>query len=278
MQIPSNLQDPFIKSMSEKGDHARNLFLKHVEVSVKKVPVKVMLGDGTVSNQESFDPSLIRQFYDIVLKKLDGWESNGVSVTADQDLRRSFIKLETREDKYILSCHMSLQYHALLFYKLDHRVLDIQRQLSELSDMVKKLEENAAPESNKIIEEKLKKKGYESMDQQKIFEVLFEHDEIRDELLETLKTNQQKITELTAKRDSLFKELDNLLIEIYHTNPAMIDEMKMIAAEEGCLCVFNLEYEKKDSGKGSLNLSKIPIDTREKLLKRMDDVLEALKF
>lgn len=278
MQIPSSLADPFVKSMSERAEEARHLFLRHVENLARKVPVKVMLGDGTVSEQESFDPSLVRQFYDTVLRGLKGWTSNGVSVTADQDLRRSFIKFEVKEEKYVISCHMSLQYHALLFYKLDHQVIDIQRQLSEISDSIKKIGENAAPESDKMIEEKLKMRGYENMDQQKIFEVLFEHDDLTQDLLENLNSSQQKINELTIKRDSLFKELDNLLIEIYHTSPVMIDENRMIAAEEGCLCIFNLEHLKNDSKEGSVNPAKISSTVREKLLNHMDEVIQTLKF
>jgi len=278
VQIPSNSIDPFVKSMSEKGEEIRRLFLKHIADLTKKVPVKVMLGDGTVSGQESFDPATARQFYNSILTKLQGWTYSGVSVTTDQDLRRSFIKFETREDNYILSCHMSLQYHALLFYKLDHKVIDIQKELSGLTDEIKQLQENTAPETDKIIEEKLRRAGYENVDQQKLFEILFEHDEITQDLAETLKSNQKKIGELNERQNRLFKELDNMLIEIYHTTPVMIDEMRMIAAEEGCLCVFNLEHLKKDAREGNFNMTRMSTKIKDKLLSRMDEIIQILKF
>ncbi len=278
MQIPSNLTDPSVKSLSEKAGEVREIFLKHIDELTTKTPVKVMLGDGTVSNQESFDPAVVRRFYETVLRKLSNWTSDGVSATADKDLRRSFIKFEVKENNYVLSCHMSLQYHALLFYKLDHRVIDVQKELSELTDNIKQIKENTAPESNRMIEEKLKIKGYENMDQQKLFEVLFEHDELTQELIETLRSSEKKLNELTTKQDALFKELDNLLIEIYHTTPVLIDEMKMIAAEEGCLCVFNLEYENKGNKEGNINLGKIPNNVKEKLLKRMEEIIQVLNF
>ena len=278
MQIPSNLPDPFVKSMSERGEQARRLFLKHVEEMTKKAPIKVMLGDGTVSSQESFNPGNIRQFYDSILRKLDAWSSSGVSTTADSDLRRAFIKFGIMEGTYALSCHMSLQYHALLFYKLDHRVIDIQKELTRISDEIKSIQEDTSSENDKIIEEKMKQKGYENMDQQKLFEVLFERDDITQSLIDDLDSRHQKISELANKRDSLFKDLDGLLIETYSTSPTMIDETRMIAAEEGCLCVFNLEYAKKDTKEGNINPTRIPNDTKEKLLKRMDEVTSALKF
>lgn len=278
MQIPSSSTDPFIKSLSEKGEEIRQLFLVHVQNITKRVPVKVMLGDGTVSDQESFDPTMLRQFYDAILRKLNDWITSGVSSTTDQDLRRSFIKFEVNEGNYVLSCHMSLQYHALLFYKPDHIVIDIQKELSEISDKMKHHQENMIPKGDKIIEEKLKQKGYENMDQQKLFEILFEQNDLTRELTDMLQSNQIKVNELTEKQVSLFKELDNLLIEVYHTTPTMIDEMRMIAAEEGCLCVFNLEYLKGNIREGNINVTRISTEVKDKLLNRMNEIAAALKF
>ncbi|HKU32901.1 MAG TPA: hypothetical protein VJR22_03540 [Candidatus Nitrosotalea sp.] len=278
MQIPSNSTDPFVKSLSEKGEEIRQLFLVHVQNITKRVPVKVMLGDGTVSDQESFDPTMLRQFYDTILKRLADWITSGVSSTTDQDLRRSFIKFEVSEGNYVLSCHMSLQYHALLFYKPDHRVIDIQKELSEISDKIKHHQENMVPKNDKVIEEKLKQKGYENMDQQKLFEILFEQNDLTAELTEMLQSNQIKVNELTEKQVALFKELDNLLIEIYHTTSIMIDEMRMIGAEEGCLCIFNLEYLKGDIREGNINVTRISTEVKDRLLNRMNEIVAALKF
>ncbi|MGI0088045.1 MAG: hypothetical protein ACREBI_08830 [Nitrosotalea sp.] len=278
MQIPSNLTEPFVKSMSEKGEEIRTLFLEHVKSLVIKVPVKVMLGDGTVSNQESFDPGKVRQFYDSILRRLPDWTHDGISVTTDQDLRRSFIKFEVKEQNYVLLVHMSLQYHALLFYKLDHKVIDIQKELSEISDKIKDLQQSIAPQSDKIIEEKLRQKGYENMDQQKLFEVLFEHDDLTQELAKHLQSNQKKINDIIDRQNFLFKELDSMLIEVYHTTPVMIDEMKMIAAEEGCMCIFNLEHLKNNSREGNLDPARISVATKDNLLKRMDEIEKALKI
>jgi hypothetical protein len=278
VQIPSNLTDSFVKSMSEKGEEIRTLFLEYIKGLVIKAPVKVMLGDGTVSNQESFDPAKTRQFYDSILKRLPDCTCDGISITTDQDLRRSFIKFEVKENAYVLSAHMSLQYHALLFYKLDHKVIDIQKELSEISDKIKDLQESMAPHSDKIIEEKLRQKGYETMDQQKLFEVLFEHDDLTQELAKHLQSNQEKINDLIKRQNFLFKELDNMLIEVYHTTPVMIDEMRMIAAEEGCMCIFNLEHLKNNSREGNFDPARIPITVKNNLLKRMDKIKKAIKI
>jgi hypothetical protein len=278
VQIPTSNPDVFIKSMSDKAETVRTLFLEHITRLTNKVPLKVMLGDGTVTDQESFDPALVRKFFDDILNKIPEWSNQGVSATAEKDLRRSFIKFEIKEGNYLLSGHMSLQYHALLFYKLDHRVIEIQKELSDISDMISKLQVQVGPENDKIIEEKLKQQGYQSMDNQKLFEVLFNREDITQDIIQSIEVSHAEHTKLVSNRDRLFGELDNMLIEVYHTTPVMIDENRMIAAEEGCLCNFNLEYLKNNIRQGNINLSRISEQTKTHLLVLMDDVIKSLKI
>ena len=278
MQIPTTGNpDPFIKSMNDKAESIRILYLEHITALTKKVPLKVMLGDGTVTDQESFDPTLVRQFFENILKKLPMWTNQGVSATAEKDLRRSFIKFEIQEGNYLLSAHMSLQYHALLFYKLDHRVIEIQKELSDISDMITKLQVQVGPENDKIIEEKLKQEGYHTMDEQKLFEVLFNREDITQDIAKSIEVSHAEHTKLVSNRDRLFGELDNMLIEVYHTTPVLIDENKMIAAEEGCLCNFNLEYLKNDTRQGNINLVRISEQTKTNLLSLLDSIIKILK-
>ncbi|HEX5358786.1 MAG TPA: hypothetical protein VFW99_02600 [Candidatus Nitrosotalea sp.] len=277
MQIPTSNPDPFIKVMSEKAESIRLAYLEHITALTKKVPLKVMLGDGTVTDQESFDPALVRQFFDGILKKLPEWENQGVSATAEKDLRRSFIKFEIKEGNYLLSAHMSLQYHALLFYKLDHRVIEIQKELSDISDMITKLQVQVGPENDKIIEEKLRQEGYQTLDEQKLFEVLFNREDITQDIVKSIEVSHAEHTKLVSNRDRLFGELDNMLIEIYHTTPVLIDENKMIAAEEGCLCNFNLEYLKNNTRQGNINLARISEQTKTNLLVLLDSIIKILK-
>jgi hypothetical protein len=277
MQIPTGNPDPFIKSMSDKAESIRILYLEHITTLTKKVPLKVMLGDGTVTDQESFDPALVRQFFDNVLKKLPEWINQGVSATTEKDLRRSFIKFEIKEGNYLLSAHMSLQYHALLFYRLDHRVIEIQKELSDISDMIAKLQVQVGPENDKIIEEKLRQEGYHTMDEQKLFEVLFNREDITQDIVKSIEVSHAEHTKLVSNRDRLFGELDNMLIEVYHTTPVLIDENKMIAAEEGCLCNFNLEYLKNNTRQGNINLTRISEQTKTNLLVLLDSIIKILK-
>jgi len=277
MQIPSKSSDQFLKTMTEKSEKIRSSFLEKITRSTKTTTIKVMLGDSTVVDQTTFDPALVRQYYQEILKKTAGWKTQGISLVNDKDLRRLFIKSEIQEGNYVLSYHMSLQYHALLYYKPNHRVVEIQKELSEIIDKNKNLETKVSEQGNEIIQEKLKEIGQEDVDQQKLFEIFFQNEELTNTLVDRIYSNaDDNFQKLSKRKLDLFKELDNMLIEIYHTSPVMIDEMRMIAAEEGCLCHFDLEHVKKDTKEGNFDSTKIISKTKESLLKRMDEVLCAM--
>ena len=277
MQIPSKSSDQFIKTMTQKSEKIRSVFLEKIADSTKSTPIKVMLGDSTLVDQTTFDPALVRLYYQEILKKIPDWKTQGISIVNDKDLRRLFIKSEIQEGNYLLSYHMSLQFHALLYYKPDHRVVEIQKELSEIIDKTKNLETLVSEQGNKMIQEKLKEIGQENVDQQKLFEIFFQNDELANTLVDKVYSSaDENFQKLSKRKSDLFKELDNMLIEIYHTSPVMIDEMRMIAAEEGCLCHFDLEHVKKGTKEGNFDSTKISSKVKDSLLKRMDEVLSAM--
>ena len=277
MQIPSKSSDQFIKTMTQKSEKIRSVFLEKIVDSTKSIPIKVMLGDNTLVDQTTFDPALVKLYYQEILKKIPDWKTQGISIVNDKDLRRVFIKSEIQEANYLLSYHMSLQFHALLYYKPDHRVVEIQKELSEIIDKTKNLETLVSEQGNKMIQEKLKEIGQENVDQQKLFEIFFQNDELANTLVDKIYSSaDENFQKLSKRKSDLFNELDNMLIEIYHTSPVMIDEMRMIAAEEGCLCHFDLEHVKKGTKEGNFDSTKISSKVKDSLLKRMDEVLSAM--
>ena len=278
MQIPSKLSDPFIKSMTEKSEKVRSIFQEKIVAATKSIAVKVMLGDSTVVEQNTFDPKNVERFYQNVLKKIPDWKTQGISVSKDKDLRRIFIKFEIKEGNYLLSCHMSLQYHALLYYKIDHRVVEIQKELAGILEKTNALQSEIAPKGELAIQTKLKEMGYENVDQQKLFEIFFQNESLTKEIVQKVySSSDASFEQLTKKQSDLFKELDNMLIEVYHTTSVMIDETRMIAAEEGCLCNFDLEYIKNQTKEGNFDPIRIPAKVKEGLLNRMDQVIDAIQ-
>lgn len=279
MQIPSNSNDKFIQTMTEKSEKIRSLFLENIKHLTKTIPVKVMLGDSTVSDQQTFDPGTVRQFYGDVLKKMPQWNTEGISTSNEKDLRRLTVKFEIKEGNFLLSCRLALQYHALLFYKLNHDVVEIQKRIAEITEKIDSIQKELAPQADLLIKEKLKENGYENVDQQKLFEIFFTNDDLIKEIADQVYSSfDVTYDNLIKGRSALFKELDILLIEIYCTTPVMIDEIRMIAAEEGCLCLFDLQHVKKKEKEGNFDPARISSKVKEDLLKRMDEVLNAIKI
>ena len=57
------------------------------------------------------------------------------SISNNEDIRRIFSKFEIMEGNYLLSGHLSIQFHVLLYCRPDQRVLDCQKELSEIVDL-----------------------------------------------------------------------------------------------------------------------------------------------
>ena len=279
MRLGTKSSNEFIQILNKKNDEIQQLFLKLIQDLTKKIPIKVMLGDSTITDQKTFDPNLVQNFYKKMVGNLLDWEAHDVSISNNDDIRRIFVKLNVREGNYLLSCHLSLQFHVLLFYKADAKVIENQKELSEIIDKTKNMENKIADDSDQFILEKLKNMGYKDLDSQNLFEVFFENDEIREKIYKEIEKNTDVNFKTLAKRKmDLFNELDDLLIQTYQTSPVLIDEARLVTGEEGCLCNFELEFIKNKIKEGVFDPKKIPITIKEKIIERLDEIKKNMKI
>ncbi len=278
MRLGTKSSNEFIQILNKKNEEIQQLFLKLIQDLTKKIPIKVMLGDSTITDQKTFDPNLVENFYKKMVGNLLDWEVHDVSISNNDDIRRIFVKLNVREGNYMLSCHLSLQFHVLLFYKADVKVIENQKELSEIIDKTKNMENKIADDSDQFILEKLKNMGYKDLDSQNLFEVFFENDEIREKIYKEIEKNTDVNFKTLAKRKmDLFNELDDLLIQTYQTTPVLIDEARLVTGEEGCLCNFELEFIKNKIKEGVFDPKKIPITIKEKIIERLDEIKKNMK-
>ena len=114
--------------------------------------------------------------------------------------------------------------------------------------------------------------GYKDLDHQKLFEVLFENDELRDHIYNEVESKTDvDFKKLSNKKNQLFNELDNLLIETYQTSPVLIDDARLVTGEEGCLCTFDLEYIKNNTKEGLFNPKLISQKTKNEILQKITE-------
>jgi len=278
VRLGNRSSNDFILTLNSKNDRIQEKYQTEMKEHTKTVPVKVMLGDNTITEQTSFDPEIVRKFYEKITKNLPDWTIQQISITNNEDLRRIFTKFEIRIGNYLLSGHMSLQYHVLLYYKPEYRVIECQKELSEIMDKTKGDEQHVAEIGDQLILEKLKESGYKDVDEQKLFEIFFENDELREKIYDEIEQNTDvNLQELSKRKIDLFNELDSYLIETYQTSSVLIDDNRLVTGEEGCLCTFDLEFIKNQNKEGLFEPKKIPEDVKKEMIDRLEQFSKIMK-
>ena len=277
MRLGTNSSDEFIQKLNEKNKKIQELFLEKMKKATLTVSVRGMLGDSTIAVQTTFDPMLVQKFFEETVKKLQDWAFQDVTITNNDDLRRIFVKFESIEENYIMSGHMSIQFHVLLYYKPDNQVIEFQKELSELIDKTKNTEINFANENEQYIIEKLKDLGYNDLAHKEIFELLYENDELREKIYHDINEHSDvDVQSLLKRKKQLFDDLDNLLMECYQTSSVLIDDAKLVTGEEGFLFSLDLEYVKNNIKEGMFKPKKISEKVKEKLVNRLDEIIKIL--
>ena len=278
MRLGSRTPDEFIQLLNKKNEVIQQELLSKILELTKTVNVKVMMGDSTITEQKTFDPKQVMNYLEKLNQKLIDWSLQNVSVTNNEDLRRIFTKFEISEGNYLISGHISLQFHVLLFYKPLQRVIDCQKELAKIVDTTKNKETELSDNSDQFVLNKLKEMGYKDFDHQKLFEVFYENEEFSKKVYaEIEKDSGEEFRKLTEKKKELFKELDSLLIETYQTSSVLIDDTRLVSGEEGCLCTLDIEFIKNNNREGLFDPRKMSNTVKENILKKLDNLQLIIK-
>lgn len=267
MRIGTGSGDGPLATLEGTVRSIQDAFMDVMREAAVTAKTKVMLGDATITEEETFDPGRIGSIFAGVAGRLSGWQTDGVMSTSNEDIRRTFVKFQTRVGNYLLSGHLSIQFHVLLYYMPKQRVIDCQKELSEIVDATRTGEEEMADISDKLIAEKLRSLGYDGLDHQELFELLYEDDSLRRSL-ESQKDGDDAMRRLAQKKTDLFGELDSLLTETYRMALVLIDDARLVTGEEGCLCTFDVEYVRGRTRRS------IPRRISRSVLKSLDECLE----
>jgi|TARA_B100000959_G_scaffold232682_1_gene249683 hypothetical protein len=279
VRLGTRSPNEFIQSLNKQNELIQKTFVEKMTNLTKMVEIKVMMGDSTVTEQKTFDPKSVSDYFQKIGKNLKEWSLQEVSISNNEDLRRIFTKFEIMEGNYLISGHISIQFHVLLYYKPEQRVIDCQKELSEIIDLTKNKEQELSDNSDQLVLNKLKELGYKDFDHQKLFEVFYENDELREKILaEIEKDAGTNFKELSDKKTKLFNELDTFLVETYQIVPVLIDDTRLVAGEEGCLCSFDLEFVKNGNREGVFDPRKLSDLTKENISKRLDEIQTTIKL
>ena len=277
MRIGSKSENEFFLKLNKINEKIQHDFLRLITNASKTVDTKVMLGDSTVKEVDTFDPKNVEVFFNNIINSLKDWESQGISYSYNDDVRRIFTKLEIREGDYVISIHVSLQFHVLLYYKPVQKVIDLQKELSEIIDKTRTSDSKYSDEGNKIILQKLQDLGYDKINEQNLFELFYNDESLSKILSEKIEGSQEnEIIEFNNKKKELLNLLDALLLETFQTSLVLIDEQRLVNGEEGCLCNIDLEHVENNSKQGLFDLDSLDDKSQENIETRINQISGAL--
>ena len=277
MRLGSKTDDEFLIKLNKKNSQIQSIFHEKIKEIAKKHLVDVMMQDGVVKKQETFDVEKIHQVYNVFANKLQDWTLDGISSTNNEGIRRNFIKLNTNADNCRISLHFSIQYHVILFYQPNYEVMKKQKELSDFMDMTKKQEGELTEKSDHVILEKLRAEGYKDLDTQNLFEIFYNDDKIREKIMNEIELQTDgDLQKISQRKENLLKELDDLLLETYQMEPVLIDEARLVTGEEGCVCNIDIEIIENGQKVSLFDSNQVSSSTKEKISILIDQVLEAI--
>ena len=277
MRLGSKSKNKFFLNLDIKNQNIQNKFLKKITDATKTVDAKVMLGDSTVKELSTFDPKNIENLFNHIITSLSDWSSQGISYSYNDDIRRIFVKFEVREGEFVISLHVSVQFHVLLYYKPEQKVLLLQKELSEIIDRTAESDSNYSVEGNKIILQKLQELGSDKINEQNLFELFYNDENLSKILSKKIENSQDdEILQLNNRKKELLQQLDDLLLETFQTSQILIDEQKLVNGEEGCLCNIDIEHLEDNSKHGLFDPDLITDESQQKIDNRINQILASI--
>jgi hypothetical protein len=290
MRIPNNHDDDFSKNLNDQYAKIEDTHLQKIKPFLAARELNVMLQDGSVTKSSTFDPKYVLGFYRSFLSDLNNWKGDIQETTGE--LNRITCQISTTLDNYTIKGYFGIQYHVLPYYKPDKQVINLQKELFEISTKNSALQESVSNIGNSTIKQELKNMALDELEFEDLFEKLLQNQELMGKLEEKVKNIEGLYPDLNGaekRKSSIFSELKNLVINLYQVSPITIDYNKLMQGEEGIIVYFDVETIDKKKGKGrgkgigkgnqtkSVNFETMKDITKESLTKLFDEVASALQ-
>ncbi len=263
MRLPIDEDNDVAREIDTCFRVVREKYLSTLKPAIEMININVMIGDGSITQVDSFEPHRVKEFYNCFIKLLDGWKTTGISTSKTDDLHRIYCQSSKEAGRYRLTGYFGIQYHALPYFKVDRQVINLQNQLNLIANEAGKAFTTIATKGDQIIQSELQRIGYGNTDIEELIIKLIEDKELADSLDKKAAAAENefpKFQEMSKKRDKLFSELNNLIVEVYQILPNSIDYDKLIQGEEGAIADISLEKVKNQRTKETdsyVNFSKL---------------------
>lgn len=253
MRLPLKGSDYFVKMVNEAVEKINEEFVSFLKPKLQMKKVDVMLGDGTITNTETFDPKEITNEFRRILENLNNWVVTDISNSKTEDLHRLYFQITCNIDKFYIYGYFGIQFHALHYYKLDKGVIKIQKELVKLNQDVSESFISLADKGNTIIEEELRRQGINNLPFEELFTKIYENSNLMNNLEQKALKLEERFPQLQDsenKREVLISQLNDMIIELYRITPVKMDYNGLMQGDEGIVSYFEIETIKnKKTGK-----------------------------
>lgn len=283
VRAPFKGDDYFCKQVNAAAQDVEQAYLEAIGPAIAMQKSSAMLGDGTVTQANTFDPQNVQMFYQRLANLLEGGAFSGISKSATEDLHRLYCQFTKEVGRHHISGYFGIQFHVLPYYRVDKRVIEIQKELAKIADDATTVFKDMTGAADRVLAADLEKRGYASMEFQELFTKMFDDEKLVEELDEkasVVESQFPQFEELGKRKNRLFAELNDLLIELYQTSPVTIDYNRLMQGEEGVTTYFDIEVIKNKKTKAReayLNTEKIKKDDADAVAGELTKIGTALK-
>lgn len=283
MRIPFKADDFFAKEVNSAFKNIQDTYLNVAKLHIETEEVAVMLGDGSVSQSTTFELQKMITLYERLVDSLEGWVSNGISKSNTEDLHRVYFQISQQVEKYYIYGYFGIQFHALPYYRVDKRVIEIQKELSQIAEEASKIFSSLADKGNHVVQHELQKIGYSELAFEELFTKLFEDPELIKGLerkVQSLEEEFPEFEQMRIKKNHLFAELNNLLVELYQISPVLMDYNGLMQGEEGVVTYFDIETIKNQKTARRdpyINTERVSEDLTNRIANSLNEVANVFK-
>lgn len=249
VRAPLKGEDYFCRKVNASAEKVQEAFLEAVKSAITMSQANAMLGDGTITQADTFDPQNVQKFFQQLENALEDWTFSGVLKSTTEDMHRLYSTFTKEADKFYVSAYFGIQFHELPYYRVDRRVIEIQKELATIEGRATSVLRKMTDAANTVLATELEKRGYANLGFEELFAKMFDDEKLIEELNEKSAVVESQFTQVGVARDKvseLLSELNNLLIKFYQTSPVLIDYNRLMQGEEGVTNYFDIEVIKKN--------------------------------
>jgi hypothetical protein len=283
MRIPIKGDDYFAREVNCVFQRIKDAYIDGAKLCLQTSDVPVMLGDGSVSQSSTFEIPKIVASYERVIGSLHGWVSSKISSSNTEDLHRIYFQIGRRLEKFQLHGYFGIQFHVLPYYMVDRRVIEIQKELSQIAEGAAHIYSSIANRGDSMVRQELQKIGYSELEFEELFMKLFEDQELvhgLEEKAQDLEKRFPEFEQMRIKKNQLYTELNDLSVELNQISPLPIDYNGLMQGEEGVVTYFDIETIRNQKGTISdpyINTEKVTKNLTDQVVNQLNQVAIALK-